>query len=216
MSVFFATTEAERNEIYSLRYRVFIEEMGKYHVDHDHHNKLIMDEIDPYSSLLYTKDGEHISGTVRGTIINEKLLDWLTAKYDLPGSFINAVDIRSLSSSDRFVVDKNARSKLIGLKLMKAIYDWSRKDHDTRYCFITSGEDMLKGYYKFGFRAYRSFYLPNKEKRYNLVLLLCDYEFLGSIGSPFVRGISRLQQTDHGSIEIARKYLKITDNISDL
>ena len=61
----FATTTAEREAVYRLRYEVYVEERGAYKDVADHKNRLLSDALDPTGRLLYGKVGEEVVGSLR-------------------------------------------------------------------------------------------------------------------------------------------------------
>ena len=69
-----ATTARERQEIYRLRYAVYIEEMKKpYAADHQH--RLLFDPQDEKARLIYARAGQELVATLRlnlGKDANEK------------------------------------------------------------------------------------------------------------------------------------------------
>lgn len=63
-----AETKEEKLEIYRFRHRVYIEEMQKQPKLRDPKKKLLFDEMDEWTFLLYAKVGEELIGTMRVNI----------------------------------------------------------------------------------------------------------------------------------------------------
>lgn len=63
-----ASTLKEKREVYRLRYRVYVEELGMDIGAIDHHNKMLYDDMDKDAFLLYAKAGTELVGTIRVNI----------------------------------------------------------------------------------------------------------------------------------------------------
>ncbi|MFT5203174.1 MAG: hypothetical protein ACI9C1_002571 [Candidatus Aldehydirespiratoraceae bacterium] len=63
----FATSGDEVEAIQSLRYDVYVEEMGRYQGIADHENRLFREPEDGYSTLAYARDGERYIAAARLT-----------------------------------------------------------------------------------------------------------------------------------------------------
>ena len=206
MSVFFASTEEEREEIYSLRYKVYIEEFGKKHILHDAVKKVIKDEFDDDCFLLATKNENKVTGSMRTIVLNNLFLLNLTKAYSIPNEFLSEIEPSSISVSDRFIVEKEFRNSRIGIELMTNFYQFGLKKCSVAYCFMNAEKSYVESYSRFGFRVYDSFFTSNSEKRYRMLLLLKDFDYLKEIRSPFTKYFDENDSDNGYSASIAKKY----------
>lgn len=182
-----ANTQEEKEAIYRFRYRVYVEELKKMHLPADHERKLMYDEADGHSVLLYAMDKDRIIATVRaifggyGTFLQEDI-DF----FDLP-HFVKIFKQNEISVVNRLIVDKAYRHTSLTNEMMKATYVEGKKEGIT-LCFITCDSLLLNFYYKYGFRTYRDpVIIKNNQRRYHLVLTLNDLAHLQKVQSPFVK-----------------------------
>ena len=63
-----AVNQLEKEEIYHLRYQIYVEEMSKRIESADYQNRVLCDELDPWAVLLYAKIGSEIIATARVNI----------------------------------------------------------------------------------------------------------------------------------------------------
>jgi hypothetical protein len=67
MEALIATTESEREAIYQHRYRVYVEELGRYADLADHEGRRLVDPEDDQSDLVYVADGDQVVASLRNS-----------------------------------------------------------------------------------------------------------------------------------------------------
>jgi hypothetical protein len=67
MDALIATTDAEREAIYQHRYRVYVEELGRYADLADHEGRRLVDPEDDQSDLVYIADGDQVVASLRNS-----------------------------------------------------------------------------------------------------------------------------------------------------
>ncbi len=194
-----ATTASEKQEVYHLRYNIYIEEMSKHLVNADHINKLLYDELDEWTILLYAKIGSKLIGTLR---INIGTLAQFPREI---------VDILSLDLFQNFYSDKNKNKYSFSGKLMiapayrssSALYLLIAKGYELfcsnqiQFAFGSSNFHLLRLYEQMGFRRYNKHFV---ESGYGLltpfILIVDDIHHLRAVRSPFFRLARRREIVD--------------------
>ena len=185
-----ATTPSEKKEVYHLRYNIYIEEMSKHLSNADHINKLLYDEVDEWTILLYAKIGAKLVGTLR---INIGTLAQFPKEI---------VDILSLDLFHNFQSDKNKNKFSFSGKLMiapayrssSALYLLIAKGYELfcsnqiQFAFGSSNFHLLRLYEQMGFRRYTKNFV---ESGYGLltpfILIVDDIHHFRAVRSPFFR-----------------------------
>ena len=199
----------EKEQIFKLRYKVYIEELGKNHIHCDNLNKIITDEYDEGSKYFFAKNDDQVCGALRVILFNETYLKKLCETYNLSSVFINEANIKSFAFVDRFVMEKEFRKGIVGFKIMKELYIYSM-NNGICYSFITAEKALLHNYYQFGYRVYGHFYTSTNEKRYLMVFFQKDFDYLVSINSPFTRCFNDISLSDEkDSVKIGLKHFKL-------
>ncbi len=181
-----AKTQSEKEAVYALRYKVYIEEMDKPYENADHVNKRLYDRLDETATLLYVTEQSEIVGTVR---INwgrdahtlqsyaQVFLLHLFQEY-LPESF---------SFCSRLAVAANWRKSLVTVSLFEAAYFLGREE-SVLFNFISCSPHLVKLFKHFGFRRYsENFDDADVGVQVPMVLLLEDSEHLHASRSPFFK-----------------------------
>ncbi|MGZ3753349.1 MAG: hypothetical protein ACXVAU_18840, partial [Mucilaginibacter sp.] len=140
-----ATIKEEKEAIYRFRYRVYIEEMQKTHIQADHEATLLSDEADSYMVLYYSCINNKLAATVRsqrgpeGSFIERDRLFFLTDYFE------ELFDHNCLAIVDKLIVDIPYRNSLLAHEMMVRTYidGWKA---GTRLCFITCDDQLLSMY----------------------------------------------------------------------
>lgn len=181
-----AHTENERSAIYTFRYRIYIEEMGKPYRHADHELKQLKDELDDKAILLYaTRNGE-ITGTLR---INwgEDISAYTAFAESCALAHFRHFPAESLSFCSRLMVHKARRSSAVAAALSTAAYLTGR-ERSIQFNFSHCAPRLLSFFERMGFRQYtRPFHHAEVGPQVPLVLVLKDIEHLCASRSPFLR-----------------------------
>jgi len=186
-----AESPQERQAVYRLRYRVYIEEMGRKLDDVDHKNKMIYDELDDWSILVYARIGGEIVGTTRLNI---------GQMADFPPYLINFFGMQpfhdyssksgfpNLCFSSKIMVTEvyRRRSQVTYLLVAKG-YEISR-DSQVQFLFGGSAPYVVPFYENLGFRRYTAGEsIPDYGYLIPFVLVNEDVEHLRAVRSPLWR-----------------------------
>ena len=190
--VYIAETEAEREAVFSFRYSVYAEELGRKLGNADHGRGRVEDEEDekPYTTLLYTDDGAgRLTGTIRirqwgpGEVPPK---DWETFSMD---RFDNLREMRT-AEMGRLMIEPGHRGQLGLVSMACAVYQLYAGELGVDVGFINCATGLVRHYRLLGFRTYAGRLVPTVDGiEVPLVLLPGDrtyFEQVGSLLAPFV------------------------------
>jgi N-acyl-L-homoserine lactone synthetase len=183
--VVIASTDAEKEEIYRLRYEVYIDEMdgGRRHTEVDPSDRRMRDELDDHAVQFYIRQKGAVVGCVRLNLRRNGPWE-CEDRFELE-KFAPAYPSQ-VAMASRFAVHSGARGSSIMMQLACALVrHWSEQDH--RYLFLDCHPKLLPLYSRLGFRLYRpGFKHPKYTYVIPMVLTSGDLEHLEHVNSPFV------------------------------
>jgi hypothetical protein len=189
--VHIADIQEEREAIYRFRYRAYVEELGRKMGNPDHTRRWMHDEEDdkPYSTLLYTAEGDEITGTIR-------LLHWgpgeVPEKVSRTFSMerFEGIDVMTIGRVARLVIRPDRRGQLGLVSLACALYQLCAEDYGVDVGFIHCATGLVRYYRLLGFRTYAGRLVEAADGiEVPLVYFPSDRAYLekfGSVLAPFV------------------------------
>ena len=183
--VVIATTEAEKEEIYRLRYQVYIEEMegAHRHTEVNTSEGRMRDDLDDHAVQFYIRQKGAIVGCVR-----------LNLRRDGPWECEDRFELEKfapaypsqVAMASRFAVHADARGSVIMMQLSCAVArHWTEQDQ--RFIFLDCHPKLLPLYSRLGFRLYRpGFKHPKYTYVIPMVLTSGDVEQFERVNSPLL------------------------------
>ena len=181
----FAETEEELQASLQLRYKVYVEGMGRLKDKGDHELKELRDELDYVArAVVAIKDGVAI-GTLRLFWGGDAHFDKsLIEAYNL-SQFLKILEDRDICIIERLMVDEKHRGSPIALQMYKVVWDFTIKNH-IEAAFLDCEPHHLNAYLKLGFRPFaKTFSYPGIGLVIPMIGLPGDDEHLRQVGSPF-------------------------------
>jgi hypothetical protein len=190
--VYVAETEAEREAVFSFRYSVYAQELGRKLGNADHGRERVHDEEDdkPYTTLLYTDDGAgRLTGTIRirrwepGEVPPK---DWETFSME------RFEGLREMPTAEigRLMIEPGSRGQLGLVSMSCAVYQLYAGELAADAAFINCATGLVRHYRLLGFRTYASRLVPTLDGiEVPLLLIPSDHAYLEQVGSfvaPFV------------------------------
>jgi hypothetical protein len=199
-----ASTKEERDEIFRLRYRIYVEEMLRQPFSADHRKKLLFDEFDPWAVLVYAKVGTEIIGTMRANIgaINDFPLDLVeTLQMDRFYSYFKERSESLVSFGSKLMVLQRYRNSTATHQLLAKGYE-IYCNHHVQFNFGGCNFYLLRFYEQMGYRRLgRGFVDPGYGLLHPFVLLVDDVQHLKLVRSPYFRIARKRSSTDSSSIQ---------------
>lgn len=202
-TVHIAKTQDELNEVYRLRYEVYVNELQKGFLKNiDHENRYIKDIEDerPESVVMYTVTDGQVSGTMR--------LDAYTTKT-APPEVLKRFNIAKLNIDDNLVFTESCRliisEKYRGGHILPALarkaYQLNTDQFKAIYSFQYSNAGLVEYYRKLGFRPYAAELIHNEDGiRIPMINVANDIDYYESSNSPLsglVRNFHKQNPEDH-------------------
>ncbi|WP_347259323.1 GNAT family N-acyltransferase [Rudaea sp.] len=180
------STRDEKEQVFRLRYDVYVGEQKKAYPEADHVKRLLFDELDPDADIIAVKTAEGgIVGTVRANWFDSAATH---AHYsDVFGieNFLG-IDRGCISVCSRLAASPEHRHIRVRELLFESIYEHGL-DRDTRLCFATCAPILLRMFGKYGFREFAAPILdPVVGKLHRTLLVLDDVAHLERVRSPFL------------------------------
>lgn len=181
----FAETEEEIRASYQLRYKVYVEGMGRLIDQGDHELKELRDDYDGFARAVVVIKGGIAVGTLRlfwggDAPFCQTLID----AYHL-AAFQTILSDNEICIVERLMVDPQHRGSAIALQMYKLVWDFSVK-HLIEAGFLDCEPHHLNSYLKLGFRPFAKTYsYPGIGLVIPMMYIPGDYEHLKHVGSPF-------------------------------
>jgi predicted GNAT family N-acyltransferase len=179
MEIKLALTDLELESVYALRYSIYIEELNKTFIKHNHEQKILKDEFDDDAFHICLWDQGKLIGTVR-------------LRYPQPGdSEINRLNVPidfqekyKISVTSRLMLKKEYRNSSAILKLMNFTFNKNIRDR-VDFGIIEVEKHLVRMYKRFGFHE-----LGSRVNEYNLERVLMfinarDLDHFKMINSPY-------------------------------
>lgn len=183
----FAITREEFRAAYQLRYKVYVEGMGRLGDKADHNSKELHDEYDKTTrALIAIKDGVP-AGTLRlfwggDAPFSQSMIE----AYHLT-PFIKQLEENQVCIVERFMVNEKHRGSIIALRMYKEVMHFVL-DHQAEVVLLNCEPHHLNSYLKLGFRPFTKTYAyPGIGSVIPMALIAGDYEHLKRVGSPFAQ-----------------------------
>lgn len=197
-----ASTDEERDEIFRLRYQIYVEEMLRKPFSVDHRNKLLFDELDTWAVLVYAKVGSEIIGTMRANIgsINDFPVNLVeTLQMDRFHSYFKDKGESLVSFGSKLMVLQRYRNSTATHQLLAKGYE-IYCNHHVQFNFGGCNFYLLRFYEQMGYRRLgRGFVDPGYGLLHPFVLLVDDVQHLKLVRSPYFRTARKRSVTDSSS-----------------
>ncbi len=181
--VVIATTDAEKEEIYRLRYEVYIEEMdgARRHTEVNSSERRMRDELDDHAVQFYMRQKGAVVGCVRINLRRDGPWE-CEDRFELE-KFAPAYPSH-VAMASRFAVHSGARGSAIMMQLSCTVADFLAKQKQ-QFCFLDCHPKLLPLYSRLGFRMYKpGFKHPKYTYVIPMVLVSGDVEHLERVNSP--------------------------------
>ena len=185
-----AETEAEREAVFRFRYRIYVQEMGRYQSVADHERERFAEPVDDHSLLFYTSvdgPGSEVVATSRVTCGADGLSDRQIDQYQLQ-PFLDRVPADVVAVGERAMVRPDLRGSSLFLDLMGQSFA-EINQRRIELMFGASEAHLLSLYQSLGMRTYSQRNINSTEAGYLIPQLLVveDVEYLRRLKSPFAR-----------------------------
>lgn len=181
----FTETEDELHASFRLRYKVYVEGMGRLADKGDHVNKELRDELDKKARAIISIKNDEIAGTMRLFWGGDGgLAEKLKTAYQL-NLFDDILPEDKICIIERLMVDESHRGSAIALEMYQVAWTFVVKN-GIELVLLDSEPHLLNSYLRLGFRAFgRTYSYPGIGLVIPMMFLPGDHEHLKSVRSPF-------------------------------
>ncbi|HVN84355.1 MAG TPA: cyclic nucleotide-binding domain-containing protein [Candidatus Binatia bacterium] len=182
-----AETEEEKRAVYRFRYRIYVEEMGKYHSVADHQQRLFYEPVDAQSRIFYATENGEVVATARSTWGGDAPLPQrMIEQYQL-APFLSEVPQSAISVGERGMVVPRLRGTDLFLRLIGESLRFAN-EHRIQLCFGDCEPHLLNLYLGLGQRTYSKQNVNSPEAGYLIPIVFVpeDVAYLRRINSPLL------------------------------
>ena len=190
-----AETEDEKRAVYRFRYRIYVEEMGKYRSVADHAQRMFYEPVDAQSRIIYATENGEVVATARTTWGGDAPLPQrMIEQYQL-APFLTEVPETAISVGERGMVVPRLRGTDLFLRLIGESLRFAN-EHRIQLCFGDCEPHLLNLYLGLGQRTYSKRNVNSAEAGYLIPIVFVpeDVVYLRRINSPlleYVRDFGR-------------------------
>jgi hypothetical protein len=190
-----AETEDEKRAVYRFRYRIYVEEMGKYRSVADHAQRMFYEPVDAQSRIIYATENGEVVATARATWGGDAPLPQrMIEQYQL-APFLTEVPETAISVGERGMVVPRLRGTDLFLRLIGESLRFAN-EHRIQLCFGDCEPHLLNLYLGLGQRTYSKRNVNSAEAGYLIPIVFVpeDVVYLRRINSPlleYVRDFGR-------------------------
>jgi CRP-like cAMP-binding protein/GNAT superfamily N-acetyltransferase len=188
LSIRIATTTAEKEAVFRLRYEIYVEEMGRRQTYADHERRRIEEPSDERGHLFLAEDGGEVVATARmnfrrdGPLECEELYDTHKFSPFFP---------QAASMTTKLMVRPSHRNGGAAALVAMRAYEFAR-ENGIRIDFIDTNPHLVRLYQQLGYRIYRdNIQHPDYGSVIPMVLLMEDLDNLERVRSPLRRPARR-------------------------
>ncbi len=183
-----ARSENDFDDIYGFRYRIYVEEMGRYRSIADHDAGKLIEADDERSHLYCARCDGAFAGTMRFTCGGDGgFTERHIAQYDLQ-PFLETVPQEHMVIGERFMIDPVHRGSDL-LFRMFCVYMNFVNERRIQLIFGDCEPHLLNVYLGLGFRTYTNHNVNSPETGYliPLVMIAEDLDYFRAIKSPLAK-----------------------------
>jgi hypothetical protein len=178
------TLPQELEEIYSFRYSIYVEEMGRIQLYADRENKRICEPLDNNCSLFAAYDNGEIVGTIRTNFSRDSDLDYYANFYQM--NRVGQYHPNHTSITTKLMIAPKYRKGTLAVRLASIAYANARKAR-IRYDFIDVDPHLVDFFTRLGYRFHRRGSHPEYG---NVTVMIADLEDINhfvAIKSPIIK-----------------------------
>nr|AEQ20479.1 long chain N-acylphenylalanine synthase-like enzyme [uncultured bacterium CSL142] len=180
-----ATTDAEKEAIYRLRYEVYIEEMGgaTQHPEADTAKRQLRDEMDENAAHFYVSQKGQVLACVRCNLRRFSLFE---CESELELHRFAPAYPDNVSMTSRVVLHHELRDSDVLMHIACAAFGFGISTGMSSFDFVACNPRLIPLYSRLGYRIYKpGFRHPQYNYVVPMVLVFSDLEYLQKIKSPF-------------------------------
>lgn len=187
-----AETQKELEQVYRLRYEIYVEELHLFQEFADHERRMLYGQNDEGARILYAKCGNELVGSLRLNLGKDApFSEELETTYNL-GRFRKVVADAQILVLTRFMVKKAYRGTQVSYRMIERVAEISL--HENIEVTVCDCQPHLVRYYqRMGFRSYgcKVYNDPAFGIMIPLAFAIRDLDYLSKIRSPLRQALDQ-------------------------
>lgn len=185
-----AVTPEERNDVFRLRYDIYVEEMGRYRSIADHERRMLIEPEDATARLYYATNGEELVGTMRHNWGGDASFSERNVKQYSLAPFLERIPPEQIIVGERFMVLNSQRGTDLVFRLFQTYLNFVN-EHRIQLIFGDCEPHLLNLYLGMGFRTYAARNVNSPETGYLIPLVMVpeDLNYMRQIKSPLLNAL---------------------------
>ncbi len=196
MEIKLVQSREELEQVYRLRYKVYVEEMGLNPAEADHSRGIIMDSLDATARILAAFSDGEVVGTVRLNLARDTDMGEWRDHFQMEqfGPFFP----ERVSMTSRLIVAPRFRHGTLGLRLAKAV---TQLGHGlgVRFDNVSCHARQLALFKHWGYRQWLPGFELEEFGKSERLVFVSDAEYLASARAPLLSALPPMVE-DHGSV----------------
>lgn len=187
LTVKIASTQEERNEIYKLRYEIYVKEIGLKQTYACHASETVSEPLDENACLFFAKIKDEVVGVCRLNYARHDDLRFYSDIYDLDRHLEKNREETAIAS--KLLVKQSHRNTQVTYRILMEMYK-NALSENIKYTFMDCAptKSLVNFYKKWGFIEHKAIANhPDTGVVTVLKLVLGDVEHFKSVKSPFLK-----------------------------
>ena len=189
-------TDDEYEDVFRLRYAVYVDEMGKPYPQADHQRKMLFDDLDSSAVVLSVRGpDDRVVGSVRCNWADDVLRN--STQDVLSLGALSPVGRTQATVCSRLVMASGYRQRGALLsEMLRSIYRWGLENSVTvSFCYTT--EQLFRFFEHLGFHPSGPGFFdpPSNRSQHPMRLDVRDVAHLAEVGSPFLKDLLEFAPT---------------------
>lgn len=153
LSIRFAETDDDFKLSFQLRYKIYVEEMGRLKGESDEMLRELRDERDQSARILIARKDQKVVGTMRILWGGDKDFDRHQTKMYNISPFLKSLHVNEICIIERLMVDKDCRGSSVMLRMYKEALQFIIKNR-IELMLLASEPHHMNHYQRLGAKAF--------------------------------------------------------------
>ncbi|MBD2546047.1 GNAT family N-acetyltransferase [Planktothricoides raciborskii] len=180
-----AQTPEEKEQVFKLRYQIYVKEMGYQQQYANHKSQIIEEPLDESGNIFVAFQDNKVVGTVRNNYARQSDLGYYVSLFKMSEATRQS-HLIDVSVCTKFMVIKNLRRTGIGFSLMQFHYNQLLLDQ-IKFDFIDCEPHMIPFFQKLGYQTIDMINHPEYGSGMAMILDVFNLKHLQRVKSPFMR-----------------------------
>jgi hypothetical protein len=180
-----AQTPEEKEQVFKLRYQIYVEELGYAQHYTNHQQQKIEEPLDKYGNIFVAFQNSKLVGTARSNYTIKSDLGYYAELYHIR-KIAGDAHFFDTSIGTKFMIQKHLRGSRIAVSIMQAYYCQLLQDQ-IKFDFIDCEPHMIAFFQRLGYQPIDMINHPEYGSGLAMMLDVFNLQHLERVKSPFQR-----------------------------